>query len=103
MPARRASQSKEATQLAQKRIERGLSQVELAEASGLSIATLRRLERGTVENPPLRYLANCAIVLGCPLEELVEEEWRQWLPLAAAKPPRNPESLWRPGRFTSDG
>jgi transcriptional regulator with XRE-family HTH domain len=103
VPARRVSQSKEATRLAQLRVERGLTQNELAEATGLSIATLRRLERGTIDNPPLRYLANCAIVLGCQLEDLIEDEWRAWLALAKPKPPRKPEALWKPGRFTGEG
>ena len=76
--------------------------MELAEASGISIATLRRLERGAITNPPLRYLANCALVLGCPLEELIEEEWRQWLPLAKPKPPAKPETLWQPERFREE-
>lgn len=100
MPARRGVQSKQATRLAGLRLERGLTQTELAEATGISIATLRRLERGSVANPPIRYLANCTIVLGCRLEELIEDEWRQWLPLAKAKAPRNPEALWKPERFT---
>ena len=79
-----------------------MSQQELAEASGISIATLRRLERGTIKNPPLRYLANCALVLGCPLEELIEEEWRQWLPLAKPNPPAKPEKPRRPERFRDE-
>lgn len=100
MPARRSSQSRAATRLARLRTERGLTQDELAEASGISIATLRRLERGSMPNPPLRYLGNCAIVLGCQLEDLIEEQWRDWLPLAKPKPPRKPEALWKPGRYT---
>jgi len=27
-------------------------------------------------NPPLRLLQNCAIALGCELDDLVEAEWR---------------------------
>lgn len=73
-----------------------MSQTALADASGISIATLRRLERGVVKNPSLRHLTNCALVLGCPLEELIEDEWRQWLALAKPKAPTNPESLWSP-------
>lgn len=76
-----------------------MSQMELAEATGLSIATLRRLERGAMANPPLRYLTNCAIVLSVEVEELVEDEWRAWLALARNRPPREPESLWHPGRY----
>jgi transcriptional regulator with XRE-family HTH domain len=102
VPARRQSQSKKATRLARLRIERGMSQTELAEASGLSIATLRRLERGTIANPPLRYLANCAIVLGVKVEELIEDEWREWIPLAQREPPASPEALWLPGRYNGE-
>lgn len=79
-----------------------MSQNELAEASGISIATLRRLERGAMPNPPLRYLANCAIVLGCELEELIEEEWRTWLALSKEKAPNDPEALWQPERYRSE-
>lgn len=50
-------------------------------------------------NPPLRYLANCAIVLGCQPEDLIEEEWRRWFPLAKPNPPRRPEALWSPERY----
>jgi len=78
-----------------------MSQVELAEATGISMATLRRLERGTKANPPLRYLSNCAIVLGVEVEELIEDNWRKWLPLARKRPPRNPQSLWHPDRYQS--
>jgi hypothetical protein len=30
-------------------------------------------------NPPLRYLVNLSIVLGCELDDLIEDEWREWL------------------------
>jgi transcriptional regulator with XRE-family HTH domain len=76
-----------------------MSQMELAEATGISVATLRRLERGARANPPLRYLSNCAIVLGVDVDELIEDSWRKWLPIARKKPPRNPQSLWQPNRY----
>lgn len=79
-----------------------MSQMELAQATGISIATLRRLERGAMANPPLRYLTNCAIVLGVEVAELIEDEWLDWLPLAGQSPPRWPEELWRPGRYESN-
>jgi transcriptional regulator with XRE-family HTH domain len=79
-----------------------MSQTELAETTGISIATLRRLERGAMANPPLRYLTNCAIALGVEVEELVEDEWRRWLPLADTKAPKNPEDLWRPERYEGE-
>jgi transcriptional regulator with XRE-family HTH domain len=56
----------------------GLSQRALAERAGLSLRTLQRIERLEVDNPPIRYLANCAIVLGCELEDLIEPQWREW-------------------------
>ncbi len=31
-----------------------------------------------MDNPPIRYLTNCAIVFGCELEHLVEPVWREW-------------------------
>jgi transcriptional regulator with XRE-family HTH domain len=97
----RQSQSKRATRLARLRTERGVSQRELAEATGISLATLRRLERGAKANPPLRYLSNCAIVLGVEVEELIEDSWRKWLPMARKTRPRNPQSLWQPDRYKS--
>jgi transcriptional regulator with XRE-family HTH domain len=42
------------TKLAKLRLERGVSQQELAWMTGLSIATYQRLERGQLWNPPLR-------------------------------------------------
>ena len=103
MPARRKPQSKQATRLARLRLERGISQVELAQATGISIATLRRLERGNIPNPPLRYLTNCAIVLGVEVEELIEDAWREWLPLARTEAPEVPQALWRPERYWQSG
>ena len=55
-----------------------LSQRELAMRAGISLRTLQRIERLEVDNPPVRYLANCAIVLGCELDDLIEPEWREW-------------------------
>jgi transcriptional regulator with XRE-family HTH domain len=56
----------------------GLSQRALAARTGISLRTLQRIERLEVDNPPIRYLTNCAIVLGCELEELIESAWREW-------------------------
>jgi transcriptional regulator with XRE-family HTH domain len=55
-----------------------LSQRVLAERAGLSLRTLQRIERLEIDNPPVRYLTNCAIVLGCELEDLIEPAWREW-------------------------
>jgi transcriptional regulator with XRE-family HTH domain len=60
------------------RRQAGLSQRALAERAGLSLRTLQRIERLEIDNPPVRYLTNCAIVLGCELEDLIEPAWREW-------------------------
>jgi len=56
----------------------GLSQRALADRAGLSLRTLQRIERLEIDNPTIRYLTNCAIVLGCKIEDLIEPAWREW-------------------------
>lgn len=85
-----ASKLEPRSRLARIRVERRISQGWLASATGLSERTLQRLEAGVVENPPLRYLVNCAIALGVELEELIEDEWKEWMVFdvrGAARPP----------------
>ena len=103
-PARRNPYDGEppSTRLAHARLSRGVTQEELAEAVGVSVPTLRRLERGEVENPKLRHLVNCSIALGVKLDEILEPEWLQWLPAGGARKPPKPDKFWRrpyrPGR-----
>jgi len=78
VPRRHDPGTKAETKLAHRRIAADLTQGELAEKVGISLPTYRRLERNKMRNPPMRYLANCAIVLGCHWSELVEPEWEQW-------------------------
>lgn len=66
------------TKLAAWRARRRLTQIEMIEATGIAPATYRRLERGEHRNPQLRWLANCALVLGVTVEDLIEDEWREW-------------------------
>jgi transcriptional regulator with XRE-family HTH domain len=66
------------SRLYERRKAAGLSQRELAKQAGISLRTFQRIERLDVDNPPIRYLTNCAIVLGCELEDLVEPAWREW-------------------------
>jgi hypothetical protein len=48
--------------------------------------------------PPVRHLANCAIVVGCKLEDLIEPEWRRWQQFDGGPPrPKHPEQLWKRG------
>jgi DNA-binding Xre family transcriptional regulator len=94
---RRPDQTDVRTKLAALRVQRGVTQAELAAAVGIALATYRRLERGRVPSPPLRYLSNCAIALGVELEDLIEDEWREWFVFdqhRAATPP-SPDGLWR--------
>lgn len=98
-PARRNPYEGEppSTRLAHARLSRGVTQEELARAVGISVPTYRGLERGRVRNPKLRHLTNCAIALGVELDDLLEDEWFEWLPLnasEAAQPPE-PDEFWR--------
>jgi transcriptional regulator with XRE-family HTH domain len=81
------------TKLEKLRRERGVSQNEIAWVTGISLSTYRRLELGKVSNPPLRYLVNCAIALGVPLDDVLEDSWREWENFSArAKDP--PADNW---------
>lgn len=75
--------------LARARIDRQISQAELATATGLSLRTIQRLERKETDNPQLRYLVNCALALDVPLEDIIDGEWREWkvFDVAAGVPP----------------
>ena len=75
------------SRLADQRRVSGLSQEDLAEAAGLSRATYQRLESGRMPNPPLRYLVNLSIVLDCELDDLIEDEWREWMSLNGIQSP----------------
>lgn len=78
------------------RMARGVSQQELAEAMGISLATLRRIERNQAENPGYRYLVNAAMVLGVEVGALIEPEWREWKVFDHQHPePPQPEDFWR--------
>lgn len=93
--------------LARIRVSRQVSQAELAEATGLSLRTIRRLERLELDNPPLRYLVNCATALGVELDQVIEDEWREWkvFDVAAAEPPgaewlNEPSARWSQSPFS---
>lgn len=96
-PARRNPYEGEppSTRLARARLSRGVTQEELAEAIGVSTPTLKRLERGDVENPKLRHLVNCSIALGVDLDDVLEDEWLEWLPAGDAVEPPVPDEFWR--------
>lgn len=95
-PARHDPGTTPETKLAHVRMSRGVTQEELARAVGISVPTYRRLERGETGNPKLRHLVNCALALGVELDDVLEDEWLEWLPLhkTAASPPE-PDEFWR--------
>ena len=74
------------TRLAIERVRAGITQVELARVSGVPLTTYRRLERGEMSNPPIRYLTNIALVLGVQLEQICEPEWLEWTVFDERKP-----------------
>lgn len=77
-PARRLEQTKVRTRLGEWRVKRGMTQQEMVDATGISRTTYIAMEAGTEQDPSLRRLVNCAVVLGVELEELIEPEWREW-------------------------
>jgi DNA-binding XRE family transcriptional regulator len=94
VPARLRPQiEKPRTRLASFRLSAGLTQEEMAWATGLASASYIRLERGLRPNPPIGWLANSAIVLGCDLEDLMEDEMHEWHWLGQRHEPPPPE--WR--------
>lgn len=65
------------TRIEQRRIAAGLTQRELARRADISLSTLQRIEQLDNDNPGVRYLANIASVLGCEIEDLIEDRWRK--------------------------
>ena len=76
-PAPRPGATTGGTRFARTRLERGLTQSQVADAAGVSIATLLRLDSGAADNPSVRVLGNCAIALGVAIEDIIEDAWRE--------------------------
>lgn len=98
--ARKTNPTWARTRLAALRADRGIPQAQMAHAIGVSATTYRRLERGHIDNPPLRYLVNAAIVLRVELDDVIDDKWREWLvldPIAAPEPP-DLHRVWRKRR-----
>jgi len=95
VPRRRQRQSK----LAQIRRWRGLTQEDLAAATGVPLTTIYKLEAGKTQNPRIRHLQNLAIALDVELDRLLEEEWRGWTEFDAHAPvPPDLDELLGPKR-----
>jgi transcriptional regulator with XRE-family HTH domain len=82
------------SKLHQARLARGVTQEELARVTGISRRTLQRIERGEMSNPHIRQLTNCALALGLELDDLIEDEWRQWLSLDVSRAAAPPAKGW---------
>ena len=56
-----------------------MTQGELADLAGLSPSDYWRLEHNkSPHDVNLRGLVNCALVLGVELDDVIEDEWREW-------------------------
>ena len=69
----------------------GLTQQEMEERTGIPLRTLQRLESGAVTNPQIRYLVNCAFILGVELEDAAEPGMLRWTRLPGG--PVRPKAL----------
>lgn len=92
MPTPQGDRTKVRTRLARQRVIGGYTQADMARLTGLTKETYVRLERGQIDNPPIRYLANCAWVLYCEIADISEEEWLGWTSFDASAPraPKHP-------------
>ena len=82
------------TKIAAKRLERGLTQKEVAYFSGIPLTSYRRLERGQNPNPPLRWLVNCQHALALEdLRDVLEDDWLGFFQLGPGKPDQPPDPM----------
>lgn len=84
MPARRQDQTLVRTNVARLRVEHSLSQLEMAELLGISLASYRKFETGDwpVAKVPLALFVNCAHIFDCPLEDVLDDENLEWIALS---------------------
>ena len=90
MPFKPLTPTDARTKLAHRRLARGVTQRQMWEALGVSRATHLRLEQGRMDDRSLRLLVNCAIALDCRLDDLIEDEWRQWYTRPGYTPTKPP-------------
>lgn len=65
------------------RLEQGMTQAYVAEQAGITQAMLCQIERGT-KNPSLQVGKEIADILGCKMEELLEDTQDSRLPKRTA-------------------
>lgn len=83
------------SKLAEVRAGRGVTQVELARAVGISERTLARLEHHRLRNPPLTWYVNISIALEVDLVELFDHWEPRWHYLSPEAPLAPPNGWWR--------
>ncbi len=91
------ARTKARTALGRARLESGLTVDEMVRLTGIHRDTYRDLERGNRKNPSrITFYVNCAIVLGRPLEDVLEPQWLRWTslrPQADEPPAGRPERV----------
>jgi transcriptional regulator with XRE-family HTH domain len=70
---------------------KNLRQKEVAFRAGIPLGTYRRLERGLIKNPPVRYLVNVSLVLEVNLRDVCENDWLEWTVFRPGQPRRPPK------------
>lgn len=75
MPKRKTNPTKVTSRLARVRVDADISQVKLADATGISVRTVQELERGTILNPGYAMLRRIAYALDVEIEEICNDEW----------------------------
>lgn len=70
----RERQGLESTKLQRLRVEKGLSQSELAEKSGVTLRSIQCYEQGyrPIENARIESLFDLCVVLNCKLEDIID-------------------------------
>src|SRR3569623_2752912 len=94
----RVARRKPRTKRAARRQGMRRSQKKVSDLSGIPVRTIQRLERGDMDNPPIRYLVNLAEVYDCSLEDVCEESWIEWTVFDASAPEPPPKGHWLPER-----
>lgn len=78
VPERKRPSSRVVTRLARERLKRGVTQEELAHATGLSVRAIQDLERGSRGNPGIRQVVAIAAAFGLDwkeIDKIAEPEW----------------------------
>lgn len=65
----------EMTKLKKKRIEKGMSQCELSEASGVNVRTIQQYEQGNrkIEGCNLKSMINLSKALDCKVVDIIDD------------------------------